>query len=93
MTQTEVLKMVLKKLEHLWDIGIDAEYKVELLPEIHAIKNVLNEETQPHWVGLTDEEIEMVYAITVKTHRKAQMPSTQLFFAKTIQEYLKEKNT
>jgi len=48
---------------------------------------------QRQWVGLTDEEIEMVYAVTVKTHKKTKMPPTQLMFARTIQEYLKSKNT
>ncbi len=47
---------------------------------------------QRTWVGLTDEEIEMVYAVTVKTHKKTKMPPTQLMFARTIQEYLKIKN-
>jgi len=34
-------EMALAKLEHLWDIGIDAEYKVELLPEIEALRTAL----------------------------------------------------
>lgn len=34
-------EMALDKLEHLWDIGIDAEYKVELLPEIKALRQAL----------------------------------------------------
>ena len=37
-------EMALAKLDHLWEIGIDAEYKVELLPEIHALRQAL---TQP----------------------------------------------
>lgn len=34
-------EMELEKLEHLWDIGIDSEYKVELLPEIKALRQAL----------------------------------------------------
>jgi len=45
------------------------------------------------WVGLTDEEIEMVYALTAKDYRKPKMPPVQIMFARTIQEFLKEKNT
>ena len=63
-------------------------------------KQILRDMGQPYvyepkreWVGLTDEEIEMVYAVTVKTHKKTKMPPTQLMFARTIQEYLKSKNT
>ena len=40
-------EMALAKLDHLWEIGIDAEYKVELLPEIHALRQAL---AQPEWV-------------------------------------------
>jgi len=34
----EAMKQALTKFEHLWEIGIDAEYKVELLPEIEALR-------------------------------------------------------
>jgi len=37
----ELLQQCLDKFEHLWEIGIDAEYKVELLPEIRALRNEL----------------------------------------------------
>lgn len=36
-------EMALAKLEHLWDIGIDAEYKVELLPEIEALRQAIEQ--------------------------------------------------
>ena len=39
--QRKAMKMALDKLEHLWEIGIDAEYKVELLPEIKALRQAL----------------------------------------------------
>jgi len=54
MTKTEALKLALEKLEHLWEIGIDAEYKVELLPEINAIKEAL---AQDEWQELTRGDI------------------------------------
>ena len=44
------------------------------------------------WEGLTDEEIEIVYALTAKDYRQKKMPPVQIMFAKTIQEFLKEKN-
>jgi len=54
MTKDKALTLALEKLEHLWEIGIDAEYKVELLPEIKAIKKAL---AQDEWVELTRGEI------------------------------------
>ena len=39
-------EMALAKLDHLWEIGIDAEYKVELLPEIHALRQALAQPEQ-----------------------------------------------
>ena len=52
----EAMKMALAKLEHLWEIGIDAEYKVELLPEIEALRQALAQpEQEPEaWMGITD---------------------------------------
>ena len=39
-------EMALAKLDHLWEIGIDAEYKVELLPESHALRQALAQPEQ-----------------------------------------------
>jgi hypothetical protein len=39
----EAMKQALAKLEHLWEIGIDAEYKVELLPEIEALRQAIEQ--------------------------------------------------
>ena len=47
MTDREVMKMALAKLEHLWEIGIDAEYKVELLPEIRVLRQALAQPDKP----------------------------------------------
>jgi hypothetical protein len=46
MTDREAMKMALAKLEHLWEIGIDVEYKVELLPEIEALRQALAQPEQ-----------------------------------------------
>ena len=46
MTDREAMKMALAKLEHLWEIGIDAEYKVELLPEIEVLRQALAQPEQ-----------------------------------------------
>jgi hypothetical protein len=45
------------------------------------------------WVELTDDEIEMIYAVTIKIRKKDIMPGEQKMFAKTIQHFLKERNT
>ncbi len=39
----DAMKQALAKFEHLWEIGIDAEYKVELLPEIQALRQAIEE--------------------------------------------------
>ena len=39
-------EMALVKLEHLWEIGIDAEFKVELTPEIAALRQALAQPEQ-----------------------------------------------
>ena len=48
---------------------------------------------QRPWVELTDHEIEMIYAVTIKIRKKDIMPGEQKMFAKTIQHFLKERNT
>jgi hypothetical protein len=37
----EIMQQALDKFEHLWEIGIDAEYKVDLMPEIKALREEL----------------------------------------------------
>jgi hypothetical protein len=56
MTDREAMKMALAKLEHLWEIGIDAEYKVELLPEIEVLRQALAQPEQEPvaWIGNAD---------------------------------------
>ena len=46
MTDREIMRQALAKLEHLWEIGIDAEYKVELMPEIEALRQALAQPEQ-----------------------------------------------
>ena len=45
------------------------------------------------WVELTDQEIELVYAVIIKIRKKDTMPEEQKMFARTIQEFLRKKNT
>ena len=79
-------EMALAKLDHLWEIGIDAEYKVELLPEIHALRQAL---AQPEWVGLTDEEKEKyVVAYFVDKYDR----ETAVTLMNDYEAVLKEKN-
>jgi hypothetical protein len=44
----------LAKLEHLWEIGVDAEFNVELLPEINALRDALR---QPWYKYVSDEQL------------------------------------
>jgi hypothetical protein len=39
---------------------------------------------EQEWVELTDNEIEMIYAVTIKIRKKDIMPGEQKMFAKTI---------
>jgi hypothetical protein len=39
----EAMKQALAKLESLWEIGIDAVYRVELLPEIQALRQAIEQ--------------------------------------------------
>ena len=45
----DAMKQALAKFEHLWEIGIDVEYKVELLPEIRILRQAIEQaEKQTH---------------------------------------------
>jgi hypothetical protein len=45
----EIMKQALAKFESLWEIGIDAVYRVELLPEIQALRQAIEQaEKQTH---------------------------------------------
>ena len=58
-------EMALAKLEHLWEIGIDAEYKVELLPEIEALRQALAQpEQEPVAYKYTDKTNPLVFYFT-----------------------------
>ncbi len=39
----EVMNQALAKFESLWEIGIDAVYRVELLPEIQALRQAIEQ--------------------------------------------------
>jgi len=54
-----ILMQALAKFEHLWEIGIDAEYKVELLPEIQAIEQAEKQKPEQEpvaWMVLTQDD-------------------------------------
>jgi hypothetical protein len=48
---------------------------------------------QRTWVGLTDEEIELIYGVIIKIRKKDIMPVEQKQFAKTLELLLRKKNT
>ena len=58
MTDREAMKMALAKLEHLWEIGIDAEYKVELLPEIEALRQALAQPEQEPVAWMVRDQVD-----------------------------------
>ena len=88
-----VMKQALAKFESLWEIGIDAEYKVELLPEIRMLRQAIEqaEKQEPHkeWVGLTDEEVSETIDAVIGFN-SCWGPETA--FARAIEAKLKEKN-
>jgi len=95
----ELLQQCLNRFEHLWEIGIDAEYKVDLMPEIRALRAELAKpEQEPQmiqmkggnlsyikkpWVGLTDDEIKNIL----------DCERGGLVDIKKAEQILKEKNT
>jgi hypothetical protein len=54
----EAMKQALSKFEHLWEIGIDAEYKVELLPEIQALRQAIEQAEKQEPVAWMEDSIE-----------------------------------
>jgi hypothetical protein len=62
----EAMKQALAKLEHLWEIGIDAVYRVELLPEIQALRQAIEqaEKQEPVAYKYTDKTNPLVFYFT-----------------------------
>ncbi len=83
MISRSVIEMALTKLEHLWEIGIDAEYKVDLMPEIRALREEL---TKPP-IKLTDEDIGDVYVAWDNTDGASYAD-----FARLVELRIKEKD-
>jgi hypothetical protein len=79
----ELLQQCLTKFEHLWEIGIDAEYKVDLMPEIHALREQL---AKPP-IDLTDEDIGDAYVAWDNTDGASFAD-----FARLIEAQLRNKN-
>ncbi len=50
----EVMKQALAKFESLWEIGIDAVYRVELLPEIQALRQAIKQAEKQEPVAYID---------------------------------------
>jgi hypothetical protein len=104
----EIMQQAVDTLDRLWEIGIDAEYGVPLLPIMHVLRQELAKPEQEfkhteyglrgdengklsigeiprkEWVGLTDEELNLIYA-EPQTHAGQ--------YARAIEIKLKEKNT
>lgn len=83
MISRSVIEMALTKLEHLWEIGIDAEYKVDLMPEIRALR----EELIKPPIKLTDEDIGDVYVAWDNTDGASYAD-----FARLVELRIKEKD-
>ena len=85
--------------------GLSRDDKLEVsaqwISELLSMRNemITNPKSWHHfmgdksWEGLTDEEIEMIYAVTIKIRKKDIMPGEQKMFARTIEESLRRKNT
>jgi hypothetical protein len=90
------------ELHNTWVMRITADRRIEVNEDVEvteaakkvleAMQWVLDKQKRP-WVELTDHEIEMIYAVTIKIRKKDIMPGEQKMFAKTIQHFLKERNT
>ena len=81
MTDREVMKMALAKLEHLWEIGIDAEYKVELKPEIRVLRQALAQPEQEPVVWISEPMVAAVRRANPDWYGKwnAELTCTQMF--------------
>jgi len=92
----EVMKQALAKFESLWEIGIDAVYKVELLPEIQALRQAIAqaEKQEPHkeWVGLTDEEMSELYNKNYDLYDTDMTYMDFFIVQRDVEAKLKEKN-
>jgi hypothetical protein len=85
---------LIAKLDRLGaEAGIDTMTPAIRQFALLVSKDLVAQWPQRPWVGLTDEEVELVYAITIKIRKKDIMPGEQKMFARTIDELLKLKNT
>lgn len=64
----EIMKQALAKFERLWEIGIDAEYKVELLPEIQALRQAIEQAEKQEPVGWFDWDAKREIWVQVYPH-------------------------
>jgi len=64
----EVMKQALAKFESLWEIGIDAEYKVELLPEIRMLRQAIEQVEKQEPVGWFDWDAKREIWVQVYPH-------------------------
>jgi hypothetical protein len=90
----EAMKQALAKFEHLWEIGIDAVYKVELLPEIQALRQAIEqaEKQEPVAYKYTDKINPLVFYFTERKGKDVtQNPDaieTALYTAPPQREYV-----
>jgi hypothetical protein len=52
----KIMQQALDKFEHLWEIGIDVEYKVDLMPEIKALRQELAKPEQEPVAWVSESE-------------------------------------
>jgi len=104
----ELLQQCLNRFEHLWEIGIDAEYKVDLMPEIRALRAELAKpEQEPQmiqmkggnlsyikkpWVGLTDDEIHKIINDCTPNNAAQEELNDFASAVRFVEAKLKEKN-
>jgi hypothetical protein len=84
----EAMKQALAKFEHLWEIGIDAVYRVELLPEIQALRQAIAQAEQVEPVAWMTNSEQDVTAEFLFSHVQTPMHNIPLYEAPPKREWV-----
>ena len=80
--------MALAKLEHLWEIGIDAEFKVELTPEIAALSQALAQPEQEPVAWAVGRKVATCDEVFAEIWRRGGEEVTPLYTALPKREWV-----
>jgi len=84
----EAMKQALAKFESLWEIGIDAVYRVELLPEIQALRQAIAQAEQVEPVAWMTNSEQDVTAEFLFSHVQTPMHNIPLYEAPPKREWI-----